>query len=267
VGLLVLSVVVIGVVWQLGYSHTVFVPPPADVWDTIRELLGQSSTYQAIGDSLGRLVAGMAIGTALGVIAGLGGIYSSHIEGVARAYVRITFVVPSLMAAFLSLIVFGISSIGVIVTVAIMVFPFVTAPVLDGVSSRDRSLDQMAQVFHFSRMQQVRHVVAPYIAPYLLSGVRNAHSLGWRVLIVAEVFSVRSGIGYEFHTAFDQFQLSEVLAWLLFMLIVIGLIEFLVLRPLEEWTLRWRTRGSVKPSRLIRTAALIPRRQARVGGS
>ncbi|HET6550172.1 MAG TPA: ABC transporter permease subunit [Solirubrobacter sp.] len=266
--LLGLAIAAIGIAWQLGYSHTVFVPPPADVWEEIRELVGTSSTYDAILDSLVRLAAGMAIGTGLGLVAGLAGIYSSRLEGIARAYTRITFVIPSLMAAFLALVVFGISSIGVIVTVAVIVFPFVTTPILDGVSSRDRSLDQMTQVYRASRFQQVRHVVLPYITPYLISGVRNAHSLGWRILIVAEVFSVRSGIGYQFHVAFDTFRLAEVLAWLLFLLIVIGAIEFAVLRPLEDWTLRWRRTGTRGGGRRPGRTLLHPtRRRPQVGAT
>jgi NitT/TauT family transport system permease protein len=263
--LLVLAVAILLAVWQLGYDRTVFVPSPATVWTEIVDLLGTGSTYSEIAASLARLVVGMTIGTVLGLIAGLAGAYSDRTAGVVRTYVQITFAIPSLMAAFLALVVFGISSAGVVATVAVLIFPFVTTPVMDGLKSLDRSLGEMARVYRFSRRQHLRHVVLPHIAPYLLSGMRNAHSIGWRVLIVAEIFSVRSGIGYEFHRASDQFLFSQVLAWLTFMLIVIGLIEFLVLRPLEDWTLRWRRTSAAGSSLLTRAAARIPGRRQQIG--
>lgn len=263
--LLALSMLLLGVVWQLGYSRTVFLPSPADTWAEVRELLGEGSTYGEVGASLARLLIGLAIGTILGLIAGLAGAVSERGAGVVRTYVQITFAIPSLMAAFLALVVFGISSVGVVATVVVLVFPFVTTPVLDGLKSLDRSLGDMARVYRFSRSQHIRHVVMPHIAPYLLSGVRNAHSIGWKVLIVAEIFSVRSGIGYEFHRASDQFLMAQVLAWLAFMLIVIGAIEFLVLRPLENRSLRWRDSSTRRSSALARAAARIPGRRQQAG--
>jgi NitT/TauT family transport system permease protein len=238
--LLALAVALLLGVWQLGYSHTVFVPSPADTWDEIVELLRSGETYGQVAASLARLLVALAIGSLLGLAAGLAGASSPRAGGIVRTYVQITFAIPSLMAAFVALIVFGISSVGVVATVVVLVFPFVTTPVLDGLKSLDQSLGDMARVYRFSRSQRLRHVLLPHITPYLLSGVRNAHSIGWKVLIVAEIFSVRSGIGYEFHRASDQFVFPQVLGWLAFMLIVIGLIEFLVLRPLENRSLRWR---------------------------
>jgi ABC-type nitrate/sulfonate/bicarbonate transport system permease component len=255
----------VGVVWQLGYSHTVFVPSPADTWAEVRELLGEGTTYGQIAASLWRLLAGLAIGTVLGLAAGLAAAQSERAAGVVRTYVQITFAIPSLMAAFLALVVFGISSLGVVATVVVLVFPFVTTPVLDAIKSLDRSLGDMARVYRFSTSQNIRHVVLPHIAPYVLSGVRNAHSIGWKVLIVAEIFSVRSGIGHEFHRASDQFLFAQVLAWLGFMLIVIGLIEFLVLRPLEDWSLRWRNSSGAKTPLLARAAARIHVRGTQAG--
>jgi NitT/TauT family transport system permease protein len=263
--LLVLSMLLLAVVWQLGYSRTVFLPSPSATWTEIRELLAEGSTYGEVAASLARLLIGLAIGTVLGLVAGLAGAFSERMAGVVRTYVQITFAIPSLMAAFLALVVFGISSVGVVATVVVLVFPFVTTPVLDGLKSLDTSLGDMARVYRFSRRQHVRHVLLPHIAPYLLSGVRNAHSIGWKVLIVAEIFSVRSGIGYEFHRASDQFLMAQVLAWLAFMLIVIGLIEFLVLRPLENRSLRWRNTSATRSPVLARVASRISGRRQQAG--
>jgi NitT/TauT family transport system permease protein len=263
--LLVLAIALVGLVWQLGYSRTVFVPSPGTTWTEVRDLLGTGSTYGEIGASLARLLVGMTIGTVLGLAAGLAGAYSKRLTGVVQTYVQITFTIPSLMAAFLALVVFGISSVGVVATVVVLVFPFVTTPVLDGLKSLDRSLGDMARVYRFSHSQHLRHVVLPHITPYLLSGVRNAHSIGWKVLIIAEIFSVRSGIGYEFHRASDQFLFAQVLSWLAFMLIVIGLIEFLVLRPLEDWSLRWRNSSTRRSPVLARAASRILGRRRQVG--
>jgi NitT/TauT family transport system permease protein len=60
------------------------------------------------------------------------------------------------------------------------------------------------------------------------------------VVVLAELFAVNSGIGWRFSQAFDRFLLVEVALWLLtFMVVLLGT-EYLVLRPIERWALRWR---------------------------
>lgn len=236
----VVSLALVLVAWQIGYSRSTFIPAPSDVWSQTFETMRDSSTYGEIGRSLSRLLLGLLAGFSLGVITSIQAGRSARFEQIMKIYVRIMLTLPSLLVALLWLVVFGTAEAGVVVVVAVIVYPFVAVPVLEGVKSLDRGQMEMARVYRVGTVQVMRSVAIPHLAPYLFSSLRNAHSIAWKVLIVAEVFSVRSGIGYRFQRAFGLFDLSEVMVWLILFLAVIGLAEYGVFTVAERWVFRWR---------------------------
>lgn len=236
----VLSLLTVLALWSFVEGKTLFLPSIAEVGREGWEMLGQGDTYEQLRASLQRLVAGLAIGTVSSLLVVVAVHQFRHLEGVVRLYISVLFGVPSLLLAFLSLAVIGVTGAGVVAVVAVIVFPFVADPLLQGLSSLDRHHIDMARAFRFSRRDVVRHVLLPHTAPYFFSGLRNAHAIAWKVLIVAELFSVRSGLGFEFKNAFDFFRTEEALVWVLLLLSVIAALEYGVLRPLEKRVFAWR---------------------------
>lgn len=236
----VISVAAALALWFAVYRHTVFLPSPGEVMSAGVDVMRDPATYGPIGSSLLRLVAGVGFGVAGAFVLSLQTTRSALLEQMVRTYVRIAIVLPSLLLALLSLVIFGGSSWGAILTVAVLVFPFAAVPMLEGLKSLDASQLQVAKIYHLRRMQTLRHVALPHMAPYLFSAVRNSHALGWKVLIVAEVFAVQSGIGHEFDRAYNLFDLARVIVWLVVFLIIIAGIEYGVLGNLERRVFRWR---------------------------
>jgi NitT/TauT family transport system permease protein len=250
-GLGTAGILAVFVVWQLGYSSTIFVPPPAEVAGRFVELLGEADTWQSLGVSTRRLALGLLLGIAMGLLAAVVAGEREDLRRMMNVYVQIAFTLPSLLVGLMALVIFGISEFGVILAVAIIVFPFITAPVLEGVKSLDKSVLAMAQVYGVSRAHRLRDITLPHVAPFLFAGIRNGHALAWRVLIVTEIFSVRSGLGFKFERAFTLFQFDQLMVYLILMLAVIFAVEFLLLKPLEQRSSRWRTEGR----RPVRTMA------------
>lgn len=238
-----ISVGLVVTLWLAVYRFTVFLPSPTEVAYSGADVIRDPATYAPVGSSLLRLVAGVGIGVVGALALSLQTIRSTLIDEMVRTYVRVAIVVPSLLLALLSLVIFGASSWGAILTVAILVFPFAAVPMLDGLRSLDARQLKVAKVYRFRRLQTLRHVAIPHMAPYLFSAVRNSHALGWKVLIVAEVFAVRSGIGQEFHRAYNLFDLARVIVWLVVFLVIIAGIEYGVLGVLERRVFRWRSGG------------------------
>jgi NitT/TauT family transport system permease protein len=98
----------------------------------------------------------------------------------------------------------------------------------------------MAKVYRRSWMDRLRHVAIPEMAPHMFAAFRNAHALAWKLVVVTEVFSQQTGIGYKYKKAFDYFELNELMVWLFFFLVVVFSVEYVVLRPLERRSARWR---------------------------
>lgn len=237
----VLSVVVMAALWTVIYRFTVFLPSPGDVAAAAVEVVTDPATYGPVASSLLRLAAGIAVGVGAALALSLAAVRSRFVEGMVKTYVRISIVVPSLVGALLGLVIFGSSSVGAVVVVGVLVFPFAAVPMQDGLRTLDATHLETAAVYRFGRGRTIRHVVLPHMAPYLFSAIRNSHALGWKVLIVAEIFAVRSGIGNEFERAFGLFDLARVVVWLVIFLAIIALIEYGVLETVERRVFRWRT--------------------------
>jgi NitT/TauT family transport system permease protein len=235
------SVGVMLVLWSLLYDYTTFLPSPGEVLEEARSMFGNTDVFAPILGSLWRLLLGLVIGFVAGLMLALQSTRGVFLAQVTNTYVRIALTVPSLLVALLGLVIFGISDWAAVLTVAVIVFPFAAVPMIEGVKSLDPELQKMGHVYRMSRMSVIRHVVLPHMAPFLFSAIRNSHALGWKVLIVAEIFSVQSGIGQQFNRAFSLFDLPRVIVWLVIFLLIIGFIEYGVLAVFERRVFRWRS--------------------------
>jgi NitT/TauT family transport system permease protein len=227
-------------VWWLGSERTAFIPPVTEVAAEIPAFVSDTSIYGDIGISLLRVVVALAIALLAGLGAALVMTNSVFWGRVVNRYVDLAIGLPSTIAALLALFIFKRSEVGVFVVVAIATFPFVAINLRQGLQAAGSHLAGMASVYRFSRWHTLRHVLVPHLVPYSLSSVRNEYAHAWRVVVLAEVFSVNSGIGRRFIQAYDRFLIMDVCLWLLtFMALLLGT-EYLVLRPVERFVLRWR---------------------------
>jgi NitT/TauT family transport system permease protein len=226
--------------WVLGSATTTFVPSLGEVASALPEFLTEEDIYADIVPSVIRVLGGLAIAVFVGFWAALTMARGGFWGMVVGRYVDLALGVPSTIAALLALFIFKRSEVGVYMVVAFACFPFVALTLRQGFLSVDRRLDDMARVYRFGGWAQIRHVSIPHLVPFALASVRNEYAHAWRVVVLAELFAVNSGIGWRFAQAFDRFLLIEVALWLLtFMTLLLGT-EYGVLRPLERRVLRWR---------------------------
>lgn len=235
-----IGVVLAFLAWVWGYRYTRYLPAPTDVWTEARDLLQQGKTYENVWVSLRRLVLGLGIGYLAAFFIAMAMRISRWWEAFFSVYVFVTLTLPSLAVALFSLMIFGLSELGVYFAVGVVVFPFVVIGLNTGFSTLDAGLTDMARVYRFSWPDRVRHVAIPEMAPHMFSAFRNAHALAWKLVVVTEVFSQQNGIGYQYKKSFDYFQLNQLMVWLFFFLIVVFGVEYGILRPLERRSTRWR---------------------------
>jgi len=226
--------------WWLGSVTSDFVPPIGEVLDAVPSFLTEEDIYGDITDSLTRVVGSLAIAVLLGFWAA----YLMARRGfwglVVARYVDLAIGLPSTIAALLALFIFKRSEVGVFVVVTIACFPFVAITLRQGFLSLDRRLTEMGGVYRLGAVAQIRNVSIPHLVPYTLASVRNEYAHAWRVVVIAELFAVNSGIGWRFTQAYDRFLLVDVSLWLLVFISILLGTEYLILRPLERWVLRWR---------------------------
>jgi NitT/TauT family transport system permease protein len=234
-----LSLVLLWFVTSLFLSPNVL-PGPVTVVATMIDNLGEPETYVDLGTTVYRVVAGMLIAVAGGLVIGLAMGLSKFGEEFLDSWVLVAFTVPSVVYGILAILWFGLNDAAAIVAIGVTATPAVAINMWQGVKAIDLSLIRMGRAFHFSRSSILRKLVVPQVIPFLLAALRYALGLAWKIATVVELIGLSSGVGYQLGYWFGLFNMTQVLAWTILFTIVLLLIEFVILKPTEYWLTRWR---------------------------
>ncbi len=100
-----------------------------------------------------------------------------------------------------------------------------------GVSSVSKDLINVSRVLRLGWMTKTLKIVLPSAVPMIFTGLRLSLSIGWMVLIAAEMLAQSPGLG---KFVWDEFQngSSDSLARIMVAVLVIGLIGFLLDRAM-----------------------------------
>lgn len=229
--------------WWLAGDATRFLPGIGEVLSTLPQFLATPLVWQEALLTFGRVAGSLAIGFVLGGIAALLMVHTRFWGRVVSAYVAIATAVPSTILALIALFIFRKSDAGVVFVVVVTVFPFIAVLLSEGLRATSRSLAEMSVVYRITGIESLRHVLVPQVAPYALTALRNEYAHGWKVVVLAELFIINSGMGWQFSQAFDRFQLVPVMHWLLLFVAILLATEYLVIRPLETRALRWKDKS------------------------
>ena len=97
--------------------------------------------------------------------------------------------------------------------------PFVIINVREGVRNTPTDLFDMARAFDVPRTRVIRHVLIPSLLPFLFAAARYCFALGWKGLVVAEVFGGMDGRGWTIKFWYDAHRAYGVIGYALFFVI------------------------------------------------
>jgi len=218
----------------------VFLPGPLVLLDRVILVYGDPASYIVVWQTLSRIFVGliisMLIGTAIGLSMGL----QRNVEAFLDSWIMVLLTFPAICWAFLSVLWFGLSDIGPVLTIVLIVFPFVAMNVWEGTKAIEKDLINMARVYKAKRYLTLRKVLIPQLMPYLFSSMRIALSLSWKIALVGEAFAVGSGVGQKLIYYFEDTRVDMMLAWGISFMIVMVLIDLFVFRTWERKTFAWR---------------------------
>jgi len=178
----------------------------------------------------------MVLGLALGLILGL----KRKAELAFGYLLPIALTIPTLLAVFLCVLWFGFSEAGGLFAVIMTVTPFVTVNMLAGTKALDKDLIDMARAFRAKRSLVVRKVLIWQLMPYIFSAFRYAFGMTWKIVALAETFGLKYGIGYMFSFWFEQFNMTQVMAWIMLFVAIMLVLEHGVIARMEEKIFAWR---------------------------
>ncbi|MGH7091071.1 MAG: ABC transporter permease [Stellaceae bacterium] len=103
---------------------------------------------------------------------------------------------PSVGWAILAMIWFGTTNAAVVFVEVAILIPFCLINILEGLRELDRELIEMGASFTRHRGRAFLKIVVPLLLPYVMSAIRIAYGVAWKVALVAELFGVSTGLGY-----------------------------------------------------------------------
>jgi sulfonate transport system permease protein len=240
--------VLIGVWWiaaASGALNPAVLSSPAQVGKTAWQLWQSGQLQSAIGVSLYRAAAGLAIGVATGLVLGVITGFWRLGEELLDSPLQILRALPFLSLVPLFMVWFGIGDEARIILIAVATtFPMYVSTA-GGVRAVDPKLVEAMRSFGLRGWALVREVVLPGALPSLLSGFRLSMTLSVIALIAAEEINTTSGIGYLMNQA-QTFSRTDILTVCVLLYGLLGLGADLIARGTERALMPWRPRRAAR---------------------
>lgn len=207
------SVVVILLAWEVYGRSTdpVLFTYPTAVAQAAWEMTQDGSLPRALGQSLGVLAIGMALGViggiALGVLAGRSRVAAAlmDVPTIALYATPMVALVPVLVLWF----GFGLQA------KVVVVFLFTIFPVLintaTGVRETDTRLEEVARSFCSSEARMWPDLILPSALPFIVTGIRIAIGRALVGIVVAEFYTALAGLGFMIVANANQFRTDRVM--------------------------------------------------------
>jgi NitT/TauT family transport system permease protein len=207
-------------VLALVVANDIVLATPWAVLAALFAKLTEAGFYLIVLHSLGKVVLGFLLGTVAAVALGIAG---ARFRLIRELFAPVMLVVKSVpVASFIILALIWIRPPNLSIFVGfLIVLPIIYAGVAEGISSTDRRLLQMGQVFQLSHSRVLRYIYVPQVLPFFTGASSVALGLCWKAGIAAEIISLPYySIGEQLYTAKLYLDIPDVFAWTF---VVIGL--------------------------------------------
>lgn len=211
-----------------GRGNELLLPYPATVLAALVRLSGDPLFWQTVLASLGRILAGMLWGTALGAAIAAVTFLSPWAHRLLAPAIRVIRATPVASFILLVLLWTGRDLVPVLIS-ALMVLPVVWENLSRGLREVDPQLLEMAKAYRFTNLQLVRLIYLPSLRPYFLSAVTTAMGLAWKSGAAAEVLCLpKQAIGTQIYNSKLYLEIPDLFAWTVVVVALSMLLEKLL---------------------------------------
>lgn len=228
--------------WQAGHEAygSFILPAPLETLAAAWRLVAEGTATTLLWLTTRRALLGFALSAVIGTVAGVAAGYSPATLRLARPILTVVLGVPPIAWIVLAMIWFGASDMTVALTILIAAVPVIFIGAVEGVATRDRGLDDMAQVFGAGALRRFTHVAARQIAAHVLPALVLALGTAFKVAVMAELLANAGGVGGALARARAMLDIAEALAWVSLAVVALIVVEYGLIRPVQAELERWR---------------------------
>ena len=230
------------VVWAIisSFFDATIMPGPSIVFREVYTIFASGEFLFHMWATIRRVVLGFSWAFVFSVIIGLMMGLNRGFERFFEVEVLVGLTIPGMAWAMIAIMWFGIHDMAAVFAIFIIVLPMITVNMWEGTKAIDKELIEMGQAFKAKRITIVQHIILPQLVPYLFAGTRFGFAIAWKVVVVSEIFGLSNGVGYKINESFTLFSIEGVLAWTISFTIIMIILEFGLLKLLENRVTRWR---------------------------
>ena len=228
--------------WQLAawWWASSLLPTPLSVAEKILQDTLTGGLLHDLGATLRRVglafVIAMLVGSVLGILMGR----RRTADLLLDPWLMLFLNVPALVVIILAYVWFGLAESTAVLAIALNKIPNVAVTLREGARTLDRDYLEMARSFRIGWRKTLIYITLPQLLPYFAVAARSGLALIWKVVLVVELLGRNDGIGFELHLFFQLFDVTGILAYSLAFILVMLMIEYGLLQPLERAANRWR---------------------------
>jgi len=239
VRVLALPALLVGL-WALATadSHSYYISTPKQVVSAFADTWIGPRLVDDVLPSLGRLAVGYLVaallGIALGVVIGRHARVRATLEPVLEFF-RAT--PPPVLVPLLILLSGVGNTMKVLVIVSGCVWP-VLLNTVEGVRGIDQELIDTCRSYRIDGLARLRHLTLRAASPQIVTGLRQALSIGIILMVISEMFASSSGLGF----TIVQFQRTFAIPEMWSGIVLLGLLGFglaMAFRAWEHHVLSW----------------------------
>lgn len=212
----IISILILLIIWKLFalfIGADIILPPPEIVLRSLIKTFISPNFLKIVTSTLIRGLIGFIISFACGIIIGtLAGIFKGfrYFVNPVISFIRST---PVISVILLALIWFKVENVPIFVAF-LMAFPIICGNIIEGITTVDRDLIEMANVYKVSFKSKILQIYLPSIVPFIIASASMSIGIIWKVIIAAEVLSQpKWAIGTKLSEARDFLITEEVFAW------------------------------------------------------
>lgn len=229
--------------WQALASAKVisplFFPSPVRTLGALWSQIYQGQLWEPLTFTISRMVWGWLVASILGVLLGALIASSDLVRRMTHPILEFMRPLPASAIIPVAILAFGLSSTMSTSVIAFgSIWPVLLASV-QGFSSVDERLREVASVMRFSTLERFIKVSLPSAMPGILAGARVGLSVALILAVVTEMQASLTGIGQNILMAQRSFKTPDLYAGVV-VLGAIGFVTSALIQVLENRVLRWR---------------------------
>ena len=240
IALRIVSLAIVLTLWEVlgGEADPVLFTTPSKIASAAVVMIGSGELWQYLWPSLVVLAIGLSLAAVCGVLIGLSLAGYWVLDVTLSVYITFLYSTPTVALVPLIVLWAGFETKAKVIILFLFAFFPMVINTYQGVKSVDPKLLEVGHAFRCSERQLWLNIVLPASLPFIVTGLRLAVGRGLIGMVLADLYTAISGIGYLIVRTAGTYQVDKMFVPIV-TLGLLGVTLTALLRVLERFVAPW----------------------------